>query len=231
MPPPADHGTLLPLTFRSDASPMGSQMTSQAAATTPRPGGRSKLTPEREQELYLAVLDLLRERGYDALTMDAVAARTKSSKATLYRQWKSKPQLVVSALRLTKRVSLEHIDTGSLTGDIREMAKLVGQDTAEDDSVLLHALSHACRRDHELQLAVREVLIEPETDVLNIALHRAVERGELDPENPALEFLVHSFMGALFARPLLEGRYADAEYLDRFIDAMIVPLLRRESTG
>ena len=54
-------------------------------------GTRSRLTPEREAELYAAVLDLLREVGYDALTMDAVAARTRSSKATLYRQWGSKP--------------------------------------------------------------------------------------------------------------------------------------------
>ncbi len=56
--------------------------------------GRSRLTPEREAELYAAVLDLLREVGYDALTMDAVAARTRASKATLYRQWQGKPELV-----------------------------------------------------------------------------------------------------------------------------------------
>ncbi|KOG46577.1 TetR family transcriptional regulator, partial [Streptomyces varsoviensis] len=37
------------------------------------------MTPERESELYHAVLDLLGEVGYDALTMDAVAARTRSS--------------------------------------------------------------------------------------------------------------------------------------------------------
>lgn len=43
---------------------------------------RTRLTPERESELYSAVLDLLREVGYDALTMDAVAGRTHSSKAT-----------------------------------------------------------------------------------------------------------------------------------------------------
>ena len=40
---------------------------------------RTRITPEREAELYEAVLDLLREVGYDALTMDAVAARTRSS--------------------------------------------------------------------------------------------------------------------------------------------------------
>ncbi|MFE5606083.1 TetR family transcriptional regulator, partial [Streptomyces sp. NPDC056540] len=41
---------------------------------------RSRITPERQAELHEAVLDLLRDVGYEALTMDAVAARTKSSK-------------------------------------------------------------------------------------------------------------------------------------------------------
>lgn len=207
-------------------------MTSPSAepATAPRPGGRTKLTPEREQELYDAVLELLRERGYDALTMDAVATRTKASKATLYRQWRTKPQLVVSALRHTSRLSTSGIDTGSLVGDLREMARRAGENAGED-AALLHALSHACRRDAELQRAFREVLIEPETDNLNIALHRAVERGELDARTPAVEFLVHAFMGALIARPILEGRHADPEYLDRFIDAMIVPALRLDTAG
>ncbi|TXS09891.1 helix-turn-helix domain-containing protein, partial [Streptomyces sp. wa22] len=78
---------------------------------------RSRLTPEREGELYAAVLDLLGEVGYEALTMDAVAARTRSSKATLYRQWGSKAELVVKALRHNKPVQLGEIDTGSLRGD------------------------------------------------------------------------------------------------------------------
>ena len=69
------------------------------ADTPATPARRTRLTPERERELFTAVVDLVREQGYDALTMDAVAARTKSSKATLYRQWESKPKLVASAMR------------------------------------------------------------------------------------------------------------------------------------
>ena len=200
------------------------------SATAPRPGGRSKLTPEREQQLYDAVLRLLRDRGYDALTMDAVAVRTKSSKATLYRQWKTKPQLVVSANRDTRRIALEDVDTGTLAGDLRGMARRVGEDAAEN-AELLYALNHASRRDRELHQAVREALIEPETDVLNIALHRAVERGELDPHNPAAAFLVHSVMGALIARPMLDGCHADADYLGRFVDAVILPALGVHTAG
>ncbi len=74
-----------------------------AEAATTR---RSRITPEREAELYEAVLDLLREVGYDALTMDAVAARTRSSKATLYRQWGGKAELVAKAIRHNKPVDL-----------------------------------------------------------------------------------------------------------------------------
>ena len=65
-----------------------------AEVATPR---RGRLTPEREAELYAAVLDLLREVSCDSLTMDTVAARTRSSKATLYRQWVGKAELVVRA--------------------------------------------------------------------------------------------------------------------------------------
>ncbi|WP_103503330.1 MULTISPECIES: TetR/AcrR family transcriptional regulator [Streptomyces] len=205
-------------------------MTDQSAVTAPRPGGRTKLTREREQELYEAVLAELRERGYEALTMDAVAARARSSKATLYRQWQTKARLVVSALRHTKRLSLTDIDTGELLGDFREMIKRVGDD-ATDDTALIHALSHACRDDDEMHSAVREVLIDPEIEVLHKALERAERRGELRPGNPAVEFVVHSIIGALIARPLMEGRDADPEFLQRFVDTMIVPLLLPEPTG
>ena len=79
---------------------------------------RSRITPEREAELYGAVLDLLREVGYDAVTMDAVAARTRSSKATLYRQWGGKAELVVRAMRSQKPGGIADIDTGTLRGDL-----------------------------------------------------------------------------------------------------------------
>ncbi|MFJ2114698.1 TetR/AcrR family transcriptional regulator, partial [Streptomyces sp. NPDC087850] len=100
------------------------ERTVTAAPGTPEHGSlgpRSRITPERETELYRAVLDLLREVGYDALTMDAIASRTRSSKATLYRQWKGKPQLVATALRRSKPVSVGELDTGSLRGDFQTL--------------------------------------------------------------------------------------------------------------
>jgi len=52
-------------------------------------------------ELLNVVMDLLGEVSYEELSMDLVAARGRCSKATLYRLWPTKPQLVVAALYAT----------------------------------------------------------------------------------------------------------------------------------
>jgi AcrR family transcriptional regulator len=123
---------------------------------------RSRITPEREAELYEAVLDLLREVGYDALTMDAVAARTRSSKATLYRQWGGKAQLVVMALRHSKRGHVEHIDTGSLRGDLHALVALEDDCTMERNSALMRGVAMAMHHNDDLREAFRAQLVDPE---------------------------------------------------------------------
>lgn len=104
---------------------------------------RSRITPEREAELYTAVLDLLREVGYDALTMDAVAARTKSSKATLYRQWGGKAELVAKAIRHQKP-SAVGVDTGSLRGDFHAMVRREDDCHMERNSALMRVSPRPC---------------------------------------------------------------------------------------
>ncbi|MFK4066064.1 TetR/AcrR family transcriptional regulator [Streptomyces sp. NPDC029674] len=193
--------------------------------TEAAPARRSRITPEREAELYEAVLDLLREVGYDALTMDAVAARTRSSKATLYRQWGSKPELIAKALRHNKPTSLAEIDTGSLRGDLYEMVARSDDCQMEKDAALMRGLFHAVHDNPELHQALRNLLIEPELTGLNDLLRRAVDRGEIAADNPALKFAVHMMVGAFVARDLIEDRPVDRDFLASYIDAVILPAL------
>ncbi|MGV9850585.1 TetR/AcrR family transcriptional regulator [Streptomyces endocoffeicus] len=185
---------------------------------------RSRLSPERERELYEAVVELLGEVGYDGLTMDAVAARTRSSKATLYRQWKGKPHLVATALRHTKPVLLQGVDTGSLRGDLREIARC-SETAHERDAALMRGLAHASHDNPDLHQALRELLIFPEIDALHALLRRAVDRGEVTPDRPALNYVVHMMCGAFITRPLVEGKQPDQTYLLEYIDAVILPAL------
>lgn len=187
---------------------------------------RTRLTPERERELHEAVVDLLREVGYESLTMDAVAARTRSSKATLYRQWKGKPELVATALRQCKPLASENIDTGSLAGDLHEIVRLHDAGDVKRDQELMRGLSHAAFQNEDLFRALRELLIEPELASFRALVQRAVDRGELDADNPARDFVPHMLFGGALARPIIDGVDPDPEFSHRFIDAVVVPALR-----
>lgn len=200
-------------------------LTSRAAG--PR---RTRLTSEREAELYDAVLDLLREVGYEALTMPAVAARSRSSTATLYRQWRGKPGLVVAALRHHQpSPDALNVDTGTLRGDLREMARRMHSD-APVEHELMAGLSHAALGDPELAQTMREQFAVPAQEALERVLQRAVDRGEISADTPARAFCGHLLIAISLVSPILDNHPADEDYLSDFVDAVMLPALRQRAS-
>ncbi|MDQ1036801.1 AcrR family transcriptional regulator [Streptomyces sp. V3I8] len=186
---------------------------------------RSRITPERQAELYEAVLDLLREVGYDSLTMDAVAARTRSSKATLYRQWGGKAELVVKAIRHHKPVDLANVDTGSLRGDFQALATRSDDCRMEQDSALMRAVGTAVHTNPDLLAALREWLVEPELAEMRHVVQRAVDRGEVRADNPAIGYVLHMIIGAFVARTMIDDEPPTQAFLASYIDAVVLPAL------
>ncbi|MFC9282702.1 TetR/AcrR family transcriptional regulator [Streptomyces collinus] len=196
-------------------------MTETAATTR-----RSRITPEREAELYEAVLDLLREVGYDALTMDAVAARTRSSKATLYRQWGGKAELVAKAVRHGKPGTFaDDIDTGSLKGDLHALTLRADDCEMEQNSALMRGLAMATHSNPDLLRAFRDHLIEPELAEFRRVLQRAIDRGEVRADNLALQYVMHMMIGGFAARTLIDEQPPTQEFLLSYIDAVVLPAL------
>ncbi|MET8943139.1 TetR/AcrR family transcriptional regulator [Streptomyces sp. NPDC004542] len=187
---------------------------------------RSRITPEREAELYEAVLELLREVGYDALTMDAVAARTRSSKATLYRQWGGKAELVAKAVRHGKPGhSADDVDTGSLKGDLHALTLRADDCEMEQSSALMRGLAMAIHSNPDLLRAFKEHLIEPELVEMRRVLQRAVDRGEIRPDNPAIDFVMHMVIGGFAARTMIDEQPPTQAFLLAYIDAVVLPAL------
>jgi AcrR family transcriptional regulator len=187
---------------------------------------RSRITPEREAELYEAVLDLLREVGYDALTMDAVAARTRSSKATLYRQWGGKAELVAKAVRHSKPGgSADQVDTGSLQGDLHALTMRSDDCEMEQSSALMRGLAMAVHGNPDLLKAFREHLIEPEMAEFRRVIQRAVDRGEVRADNPAIGFVMHMMIGGFAARAMIDEQPPTQSFLLSYIDAVVLPAL------
>jgi AcrR family transcriptional regulator len=185
---------------------------------------RPRMSPERVTEIHNAAVDVLREVGYEDFSMDLVASRARCSKATLYRLWPGKPQLVAAALYATRPGKAEEINTGTLRGDLLTMVELLASQ-AEKDTLLFAGLSHAVLTDDELALAVRSTLVEPWLAEMIGVVDRAVERGELPSRPVATGFLPELLLSVTFMRPLIGGRLADSDYLTGCVDHVLLPAL------
>src|SRR5437763_13990798 len=92
----------------------------EVSATRGR-GGRY-LDSSRDLVLREAALALLAEVGYDRLTMDAVAARARAAKTTIYRRCRDKAELVVGSLNGSQGVP-KLTATASLRDDLRALGE------------------------------------------------------------------------------------------------------------
>ncbi|MCF1592275.1 TetR/AcrR family transcriptional regulator [Streptomyces muensis] len=183
------------------------------------------MTAEREAELYTAVLDQLRRVGYEALTVDSVATHARCSKATIYRRWRGKPELVAKALQHARGTSLEDPDTGSLRGDLHAMLTLTDDEQIRKNATLVRALAKAVQTNPDLLKALKELLVDSEPTGLNTLLHRAIERGEIRSGYKAAQYLPHLLIGALLCRLLIEDQPIDRAFLSRYIDSVVLPSL------
>src|SRR3712207_8885803 len=86
-------------------------------------GGRPR-DPSRDAAIKAALLRLLGEVGYGGLTMDAVAEQAGVGKATIYRRWPTKQQLIADSILDLGSVLTVPPDTGSLQEDLRQVMHL-----------------------------------------------------------------------------------------------------------
>src|SRR5438309_1249328 len=111
------------------------------SATKLRPGRQRSAAADAA--ILDATLDLLRERGYDSLTVAAVIDRAGVSSATLYRRWPTKQVLVAAAVASLAPEAVA-IDTGSLEGDVTAFVRHVAQAIAARGNIagLLQSREH-----------------------------------------------------------------------------------------
>jgi AcrR family transcriptional regulator len=171
---------------------------------TTRPAGRPR-SPEVHGAILDASIALIRDVGYDAVTMEGIAARAGVGKAALYRRWPSKEALVVEALgRLLATIPTP--DTGTLAEDVRLVMRAnLGMYADPASGLLLSGLVAAMARSKPIARAVREGFVAARHDALRTALARAVARGELR-DDADLDLVVEMLNAPLFYRYLLSGR-------------------------
>jgi AcrR family transcriptional regulator len=180
----------------------------------------------REQAVLAAVIDLLGEVGYEAMTMDAVAARAHASKTTIYRRWPGKPELVRAAVdRYVAGRVLAAGDTGSLRGDLHAVMRALRDHLTPEFMAMMGGLMHAVKQDPALAASLRPLTLGEDTVAAEV-LGRAASRGEL-PAAVAQRLVpvVHEVVEAQVLRRVSSGAGLDDDFGRHVVDDIVLPLI------
>ncbi|MFI2292400.1 TetR-like C-terminal domain-containing protein [Streptomyces niveus] len=199
-----------------------------------RPGGAFGPARDvaRDSSIIEAVLDLIVESGYADLTMSAVAARAKVAKATVYRRWASRDDLVADALESLLLPSAP--------------AEAATAETFRDDLIATLTRSSACleprgRRFSTVLAAatashpqiadtMRDRYVLGQRQGIAACLHRARERGEISADrvdhllSPGRLEIAAVISLMVLQEPLL-GAVLDADGIVRMVDQVLLPLI------
>jgi AcrR family transcriptional regulator len=197
-----------------------------AAASTPSPAGARPVGRPREaradRAIRTAALELMAEHGVQALRVDDVAHRAGVGKATIYRRYRSKDQLVTEAVGALVNDEIVIPDTGSTEADLlalmREAVELYGSGTLA--ARLMPSIVDEISRNGELAAIARERFLVRRRAALRVVFERGIARGDLDRAldvDVALDVLA----GPLFYRLLITGGPID-EGLAQAVVALIV---------
>jgi len=189
-----------------------------------RPSGARAVA--RRQAILDAALALLMEVGYDRMSMDALAERARAGKATIYRHWAGKAEVVVEAIRCRKCDDFSaRPDTGSLRGDLLASLNHSRESFSEEDASLLIGMVSAMHHDQELADLMRRQISEAKQGLYDEIVARAVARGE--PVSTHAAQVANEVSSALFFNHVaMGGGEIDAEFILHMVDDVIIPLLR-----
>lgn len=191
---------------------------------TPAPGRRGE---PREAAILAAVVALVGERGYERVTVDGIAARARASKATIYRRWATKAELVVDALRRHAggSAAVELADTGSVRGDLKAALDGIERVITGSSGVSLLKLVEAVRDDARLRELIRGQVRDGSVSAAAAIVNRARDRGELTAA-PACDCsrVLEVGFGQLLLGALLNGGAAAPDERDALVDTVLLPL-------
>lgn len=175
--------------------------------------------------MLAVTLRLLQQHGYHKLTVDAVAATARASKATVYRRWPSKAALVLAAFIEGIRQVAVPPDTGTLRGDLLRLGELVCQQ-ASQQSGTVRAVLVEVSRNSALSDAMQHEFIDQRKALMLQVLQQAVDRGEIE-EAAISDDLWDVLPGYLVFRCIIPGRPPTQHTVQALVDNVIIPSLTR----
>ncbi len=200
------------------------EVTSDARRGRRRPG--RPRSERADRAIIDAALSVFAESGIEGLCIETVAARAGVGKATIYRRWPGKEDLLLDAI-------------GALQAPLPEPA---GRSVREDLVMVLSAMRDAVadpRRVREFALLLGEgakyprlmaryveTMLEPRREVIRSVLRRGIATGELRA-GADIEAALFMLTGAVIARGKYDPGSMPPGYVERVVDELLLGLAPR----
>jgi AcrR family transcriptional regulator len=195
--------------------------------TTTKPDPRV----ERSRQAILdATRELLAEGDVGALTIEAVAARSRVAKTTIYRHWRDKWELALDAVMVDMLPGFdEPVDIGDTRSELLTFVNsVVAIWAAIPFGPAMQALVSQIATDPALARVYREQVVQPRMDQLTPVIARGIARGDLRADTEVR--LVHELLvGPILYRLLLSGAPLDHTLGPRLVDAILAGFTPRAS--
>ncbi|MCQ4079051.1 TetR/AcrR family transcriptional regulator [Streptomyces sp. RB6PN25] len=194
-----------------------------------RSAGDHRRNPRRrgealEHAILTAVLEELAEVGYAGLTMERVAVRARTGKATLYRRWPGRAELVVDACAAHRLSDADLPDTGALRTDVIAALRQLSARLTTSHGDILRGLLTEIMHNPEFARLVRERVHTAGPGPIHGLLQRAVRRGEIEPWVPASRRATVA-VDLLRNHYLLHGAPIPEDVITEIVDDVYLPLL------
>ncbi len=202
-----------------------------AAADTGRSGadhrrpGRPR-SEQAEQAIIEATLDLFAERGFEGVCVEAVAARAGVGKATIYRRWPNKEELLLAAFGSLKS---PYPEPGGVCArdDLVAMLSVMCADRADPRKARRYALLLGEGQKYpRLMARYKETVIEPRHEAIRGVVRRGIESGELRADTD-VELAMLALTGTILAKEKSADGSLDSDFAARVVDELMLGLRPR----
>ena len=183
-----------------------------------------------EDAILAAAFAELTEVGYGAFSVEGVAARAKTGKASIYRRWPTKQELVLDALvaglptPAQCGIDVQYSDEVTTVDALRDVARAISEILQSPAGNAMRAIKCEAFSDPDLARLIDESFQEPRRQALLGLLRRGVARGEVRPE--AVSPLVADVLPAVLAhRIILQREPLRRRDVEAVIDEVLIPLI------
>lgn len=175
-----------------------------------------------------AAIELLREVGYERLSMEGIANRAQVSKSTIYRRWKNKAEVIAEAVHHYAFCKMPTIDTGSLRGDLIAVISEKVRSLKSADGQLFAGLMAATRTDNDLADLMSHSMSEGASSVHSAIFERAIARREI-LTTADLQTVLEITPAVITFRLFMSRQTVDQKFIVHFVDNVLIPVLKHQT--